>query len=110
MPSLHDPPPDCFGALEKAKASPAYARELEAQREKIRQLHAARKMNSSWQQLDGAGVPVVAHLMGSARTARTLDPRQASAVAAAKAEAARAEADAEAAAAAKAATDPRVRH
>ena len=49
-------------------------------------------------------------LMGSARTARTLDPRQASAVAAAKAEAARAEADAEAAAAAKAATDPRVRH
>ena len=110
VPSLHDPPPDCFGALEKAKASPAYARELEAQREKIRQLHAARKMNSSWQQLDGAGVPVVAHLMGSARTARTLDPRQASAVAAAKAEAARAEADAEAAAAAKAATDPRVRH
>ena len=96
VPSLHDPPPDCFGALEKAKASPAYARELEAQREKIRQLHAARKMNSSWQQLDGAGVPVVAHLMGSARTARTLDPRQASAVAAAKAEAARAEADAEA--------------
>ena len=69
VPSLHDPPPDCFGALEKAKASPAYARELEAQREKIRQLHAARKMNSSWQQLDGAGVPVVAHLMGSARTA-----------------------------------------
>ena len=55
-------------------------------------------------------MPVVAHLMGSARTARTLDPRQASAVAAAKAEAARAEADAEAAAAAKAATDPRVRH
>ena len=44
VPSLHDPPPDCFGALEKAKASPAYARELAAQREKIRQLHAARKM------------------------------------------------------------------
>ena len=57
VPSLHDPPPDCFGALEKAKASPAYARELEAQREKLRQLHAARKMNSSWQQLAGRRAP-----------------------------------------------------